>query len=356
MKKVLTAILVAAMVMTLAAMAGAADLANYALNCPVEVSGLEAADTNLGEAAVDGDMATRWSSDYVDDAYITIDLGSPKPVGYIELHWETAMATDYVIETCSTAGEVEHTVATVTGNTDADCTYTFDTVTARYITIRCSKRATEWGNSLYEIVVRKTADEVVNDGPANYPSSGYTPKDGSTIINGERIGLAEGWGGNAAAGCAAAFDGDINTYFDPLGTGDGWAGIDAGQEYTLTAILIHPRDGQLPRFNGGTIEGSNDPDFADSTAIFFSVEEASEFAWITIEEDDFDDTGSFRYYRYINYTNHGDVGDIELYGYPSGGTAGQADACSRGTGQHLPRYGGRAVGHTSCQPILCFLF
>ena len=308
-----------------AAPAAEGELANYAKGAAVTVSSTETADFP-GELAVDGDMETRWASAYTDDEQITIDLGSIKPIGYIELFWEAAYASDFEIYTGSQESELqEHTIATVTGNTDQHNVFEFDLTTARYITIHSSKRATEWGNSLYEVIVRKSADEVVtNHGPEGYPSSGCEVPEGSVIINGERIGLEEGWGGNAAAGRDAAFDGDINTFFDPLGTGDGWAGIDAGEEYTLTKIMIHPRDGQLPRFNGAEIDGSNDPEFNDYTPIWISIEEADEFKWYEIDAADFDDTGSFRYYRYFNMTNHGDVADVELYGYPTAGGPGSA--------------------------------
>ncbi|MBQ3860817.1 MAG: discoidin domain-containing protein, partial [Clostridia bacterium] len=301
------------------------ELANYAKGASVTVSSTETDDL-VGELAVDGDMATRWASQYTDDEQITIDLGAIKPIGYIELYWETALASDFEIYTGSSADNLqEHTIATVTGNADTHNVFEFDLTTARYITIHCSKRATEWGNSLYEVIVRKSADEVVSfAGPEGYPSSGCEVPDGSVIINGARIGLEEGWGGNAAAGRDAAFDGDINTFFDPLGTGNGWAGIDAGEEYTLTKIMIHPRDGQLPRFNGAEIDGSNDPEFEDYTPLWISVEEADEFKWYEINEADFDDHGSFRYYRYFNGTNHGDVADVELYGYPTAGGPGSA--------------------------------
>ena len=303
------------------------ELANYAKGASVTVSSTETADFP-GELAVDGDLETRWASQYTDDEQITIDLGAIKPIGYIELYWETALASDFEIYTGSSADNLqEHTIATVTGNADQHNVFEFDLTTARYITIHCSKRATEWGNSLYEVIVRKSADEVVSfAGPEGYPSSGCEVPDGSVIINGERIGLEEGWGGNAAAGRDAAFDGDVNTFFDPLGTGNGWAGIDAGEEYTLTKIMIHPRDGQLTRFNGAEIDGSNDPDFEDYTALWISVEEADEFKWYEINSEDFDDHGSFRYYRYFNMTNHGDVADVELYGYPTAGGPGSAAA------------------------------
>ena len=304
----------------------APEPANYAKGASVEVTSVEPDTTFTGDLAVDGDMSTRWASGYTDDEQITIDLGTIRPIGYIELFWEAAYATDFEIYTGSSADNLqEHTITTVTDNGDQHNIFEFDPVTARYVTIHCSKRATQWGNSLFEVIVRKTADEVVSFvGPEGYPSSGCEVPDGSVIINGERIGLEEGWGGNAAAGRDAAFDGDINTFFDPLGTGDGWAGIDAGEEYTLTKIMIHPRDAQLGRFMGAEIDGSNDPDFVDYTPIWISVEAADEFKWYEINAEDFDDIGSFRYYRYFNTSNHGDVGDVELYGYPTAGGPGSA--------------------------------
>ncbi|MCR5681628.1 MAG: hypothetical protein K6G29_04175, partial [Clostridiales bacterium] len=53
-----------------------------------------------------------------------------------------------------------------------------------------------------------------------YPASGAA----DNIINGTVIGNETGWGDNAAAGAAAAFDGDAATFFDPLGVGDGFCG------------------------------------------------------------------------------------------------------------------------------------
>ncbi|MBQ2546146.1 MAG: discoidin domain-containing protein, partial [Clostridia bacterium] len=137
---------------------------NYALGKSVTVTSTET-DDFPGELAVDGDMSTRWASAYTDDEAITIDLGSPKAVNYVALYWETAMATDYEVYGSLTEDDLQaKTLVTVTGNADNENILTFDTTAVRYLTVHASKRATEWGNSLYEIVVSGEGDaDVVED-------------------------------------------------------------------------------------------------------------------------------------------------------------------------------------------------
>ncbi|MGN1346273.1 MAG: discoidin domain-containing protein [Eubacteriales bacterium] len=330
MKKLLASLLALAVMAGSFAITASAEgeLQNLCKGATVEVSGLETEGANTGDMAVDGDLTTRWSSDLNDDAWIIIDLGVPVPVGYLAITWETASAADYTIEV-SSDGVSYTTVATVTGNTagsspasdEATVEHEWTASTNRFIKIHCTKRNTEWGNSIWEIVARSSKDAVETNTAGAYPSSGTEIPDGSVLINGDRLGIETGWGSNPATGRDAAFDGDTSTFFDPLGVGDGYCGIDAGEEMILTKILIHPRDGQLPRFNGATIEGANEEDFSDAVALYISVEDASEFTWydVTDEIEDADNTG-YRYFRYINYTIHGDVAEVELYGYAKDGS------------------------------------
>ena len=158
---------------------------------------------------------------------------------------------------------------------------------------------------------------------AAYPASGTAIPDGSVCIKGELIGNETGWGGNAATGAFAAFDGDINTFFDPLGTGDGFCGIDCGKPYVLTKIVIHPRTTFLDRYYGATIQGSDSPeDDAEWTDIWMSMDAATDVAYQEILPDAFESDANgkaFRYYRYYNMLSHGDVAEVELYGYPEDG-------------------------------------
>ena len=158
---------------------------------------------------------------------------------------------------------------------------------------------------------------------AAYPASGAAIPDGSVCIKGELIGNETGWGGSTTAGRAAAFDGDVTTFFDPLGVGDGFVGVDCGKPYVLTKIVIHPRTDFLDRFYGATIQGSDSlEEDAEWTDIWMSMDAATELTYQEILPDAFESDANgkaFRYYRYYNMLSHGDVAEVELYGYPEDG-------------------------------------
>ena len=158
--------------------------------------------------------------------------------------------------------------------------------------------------------------------PAAYPCSGTAVPADSVLIAGELIGMENGWDGTAASGRAAAFDGNIETFYDPATASVDWAGIDAGEEMILTKIMIHPRTTFLDRFDGATIEASNDPEFEESVEIFFNANgAASEIAFVDCTaEIDADVNTGYRYFRYINYMQHGDVAEVELYGKAKDGS------------------------------------
>lgn len=99
--------------------------------------------------AVDGNMTTRWSSSFVDNAWITLDLGTAQSIGSVTLYWESAFGLSYLIQT-STDNQTWTTAFTQTagkGGTEVD---TFPAVTARYIRMQGVKRGTIYGYSLFE--------------------------------------------------------------------------------------------------------------------------------------------------------------------------------------------------------------
>ena len=153
---------------------------------------------------------------------------------------------------------------------------------------------------------------------ADYPASGAEIPAGSALLEGSLIGETVGWNGQENKGRAAAFDGDIYTYYDPQerSSENSYCGVDLGTQYVLSKIVIMPREGWLDRYHGASIQGSNDMD--EWETLWVSEHSAREWEWQEIE--DFDNNTGFRYYRYWNGYEHGDVAEIELYGYPAGTT------------------------------------
>jgi len=84
----------------------AKPIKHMAVGAKVQVSstheGLEGEGT--GAALVDGDLATRWSSEYAEPQTVTVDLGKVQTLAKLRLHWETASATAYRVSV-STDGE-----------------------------------------------------------------------------------------------------------------------------------------------------------------------------------------------------------------------------------------------------------
>ncbi|MDT0488348.1 discoidin domain-containing protein, partial [Streptomyces doebereineriae] len=70
--------------------------------------------------AVDGDPGTRWSSEFTDDQWIRIDLGTSTAVGQVVLTWEAAYARGYRIELSADGRQwtTLHSTTTGTGGTE----------------------------------------------------------------------------------------------------------------------------------------------------------------------------------------------------------------------------------------------
>ena len=300
MKKLLAVIVAALMLGSFAVTASAADLANYAKDA----------------------TATEWTAGETEGTQtLTYDLGGIKPLGYFQITWGENVPAAFTVATSSDNSSFADQYTT-TDNAAAVTEIEVAAATSRYVKITITG---EGSYEVKELIVRKTKDEVDTSADAKYPSSGVSVPDGSVVIKGTVIGNETGWGGNPDTGAAAAFDGDINTFFDPLGTGDGFCGMDAGKPYVLTKVAIHPRDAQLARFYGATIQGSNDGE--EWTDIWMSLDEATEWTWHEVEADEFDESGvAYRYYRYYNMLSHGDVAEVEFYGYPEDGVVDEAPA------------------------------
>jgi glucose/arabinose dehydrogenase len=105
--------------------------------------------------AIDGNTATRWSSQFSDPQSITVDLGEAHSVTGVKLNWEYAHGTAYSIQTSadgSTWRTASYSTTTGDGGID-DITFTTAAADTRYVRLTGTTRGTPWGYSLWEFQV-----------------------------------------------------------------------------------------------------------------------------------------------------------------------------------------------------------
>ena len=104
------------------------------------------------EYATDGDMLTRWSSEFADPQWIAIDLGQPARISRVQLVWEAACGKAYAIQLSEDGKNWKdvHTTSAGEGGTE---NISFPAETARWVRLYGTQRATPFGYSLWEFRV-----------------------------------------------------------------------------------------------------------------------------------------------------------------------------------------------------------
>ena len=130
----------------------AADRENLARGAKATASSSQSGDF-APEKAIDGRGNTRWSSNRNDNEWFMLDLGAPKTVGQIRLDWEAAAGKEYVVQ-FSNDGKTFTDVHTVKdGRKGAREIIQIKPQETRYLRILGKKRASQFGYSLWEIMV-----------------------------------------------------------------------------------------------------------------------------------------------------------------------------------------------------------
>jgi hypothetical protein len=129
--------------------------ANLALNRPAVSSSNETSALNAPKA-VDGNMSTRWSSQFSDPQWIYVDLGATYNLTRVVLRWEAAYGKAYQVQTSTNASTWTNRFSTTTGNGATDDITLSGS--GRYVRIYGTQLFnTGWGYSLWEIEVYGTA-------------------------------------------------------------------------------------------------------------------------------------------------------------------------------------------------------
>ncbi|MEY9893107.1 beta-glucosidase [Catenulispora sp. MAP5-51] len=215
---------------------------DLALDQPTTASSTYSATGNLASAATDGDPGTRWESAYSDPQWLEVDLGSQTSICAAALSWEAAYASAFQIQT-STDNTAWNTVYSTTTATGGSQSFTFS-ATARYIRMYATKRATQWGDSVFEFDVYGLTNVPPLSGGTGNGGNGVCPWVGSTAPVAQRVQqvlttmnqteeftLLSGDGGSSYIGQVAAIPNlcipPMNMQDGPTGVGDGTGGVTA---------------------------------------------------------------------------------------------------------------------------------
>jgi len=126
------------------------------MNISIKVSSVENQqyDKYKPENIIDGDMNTRWSSDYSDTQWVEFDFGKETNLVGMIIYWEAAYAKEYEIYV-SKDGTNWKLVYENSGCEGGEDDINFDKISqARFLKLLGKKRATGWGYSIYEVIFK----------------------------------------------------------------------------------------------------------------------------------------------------------------------------------------------------------
>lgn len=116
-----------------------------------------------GDKAVDGRLQTRWSTAFSDPQWICVDLGKEMRIEAVQLHWETACASRYELQTSNDGKKWTVLHAQNNGQGQVEEISGLNGL-GRYVRLWGLERATDWGYSLWEFEVYGR-DAQANDMP-----------------------------------------------------------------------------------------------------------------------------------------------------------------------------------------------
>lgn len=155
--------------------AKAAPQASVAIK-PVAVTSSAVENPGMSAAnAIDGNLSSRWSSAFVDSAWIRFDFGRRTAVGAMKLLWERSYGKEYALQ-ASDDGQNWTQLRYVTHGQGGTEEFLNLGVNARYIRLQGVARSSPYGYSLFEVEFRSPGydntqvQQAVS--PQRFPSNG----------------------------------------------------------------------------------------------------------------------------------------------------------------------------------------
>ena len=103
--------------------------------------------------ATDGNPSSRWASQYSNNEWLYVDLGSAYTIDRVVLRWEAAYGRGYKLQVSSNASSWSEVYSTTTGNGGVDDLTLAAPASGRYVRLLGTQRATLYGYSLWEFEV-----------------------------------------------------------------------------------------------------------------------------------------------------------------------------------------------------------
>ncbi len=167
----------------------------------------------LASNVTDGNANSRWSSQFSDDQWIYVDLGSVYTINRVVLRWETAYARSYKLQVSNDATTWSDAYRTTTGDGGVDDITLSSPASGRYVRMLGIQRATPWGYSLFELEVYSTANLAL--GKTAVASTTY---DGFLAAN--------------------VTDGNMGSRWSSQFSDDQWIYVDLGSIQTINRVVL----------------------------------------------------------------------------------------------------------------------
>ncbi|SEO92366.1 discoidin domain-containing protein [Actinacidiphila rubida] len=189
---------------------------------PTTASSVESASFPASNAT-DGDLTTRWSSAFSDPQWVQVDLGQSYNLTHATLTWEAAAASAYQLQT-SNDGTNWTTVYT-NSNSPQDIQDTALNASGRYVRVYATGRASQWGDSLYELSLYGTPGSGGGTGGSTLLSQGRTATASSTE--------------NGSFTAPNAVDGNTGTRWSSAFSDPQWLQVDLGATHTISQVALN---------------------------------------------------------------------------------------------------------------------
>lgn len=219
---------------------------NLAIDAGTRASGY--AGYNLVHLAADGDPTTRSRTNNANSAWVQLDLGEPKPISTVRLHWEAAFAKTYKIQLSDDGSAWRDAYSTPSGGSDGGLdVVTLEGQTARFVRMQTLTRALDYGPSIWEFEV--FSDRSVVDAPT-VPTGG-----GNLALN--RPTTADSvHNNNATIVASKATDGSLATKWSSArAVAEHWLQVDLQSVQSVSRAVIAWEAGTS---NAYRVEGSVD--------------------------------------------------------------------------------------------------